>query len=226
MDKLPFTIYDFFACLSSGLVTLTGIAAAFAGSDDWQRTPSTVAALLLVVVIYSTGHVVANVSGYFYETLAVRSWLQTPAVNLTAQAQSTDWKAKLFPGYYRPLPIELRKRVMERAAHSGVESSGDDLFLVAFAAGKSDPQASGRLATFLNLYGFCRNVSLAALIAAACLLAGAVLGTAHTGPLVSPGWWAAGSLLLAIGLFYRYLKFFRQYAFEVLVTYAVADPLR
>jgi hypothetical protein len=220
MDKLPFTVYDFFACLSSGLVVLAGLGAAFAGSDRWQQTPQPVVALVLVVVIYGTGHVVANLSGHFYEGVAVRRWLKAPSVNLMAQARPSGCTSRFFPGYFRRLPDGARARIKERAAGSGMVDSGEDLFLVAFAVVKNDPQAYARLSTFLNLYGFCRNVSLAALLASAWLLVGAALGTAHTGTIVSPGWWAAGAFVLAVGLFYRYLKFFRQYAVEVFLTYA------
>jgi hypothetical protein len=223
MDKLPFTVYDFFACLSAGLVALAGLGAAFAGSERWQETPSTVVALVLLVLIYGAGHIVANLSGHFYEGIAVRRWLEAPSVNLMVQDRPSDWKAKLFPRYFRPLPDGVRARVVERATRSGIVDTREDLFLVAFAAVKNDPQTYARLSTFLNLYGFCRNVSLAALFASACLLVGIALGTAHTGTLISPGWWAAGSFLLALGLFYRYLKFFRQYAAEVFLTYGTTD---
>lgn len=157
-----------------------------------------------------------------YEGLIVRRWLKAPSEHLFAS--ETNWHAILFPGYHRPLPAGLQQRVLERARRSGVEDRGEGLFLAAFAIVKANPAAYARLSTFLNIYGFCRNVSMASLIASACLLVGAVLGTAHTGSLVGPGWWAAGAFVLAVGLFYRYLKFFRQYAFEVFVTFGA--PVR
>ena len=55
---------------------------------------------------------------------------------------------------------------------------------------KSNPVDQGGLETFLNLYGFCRNMALALLLVAACLTFGLILGSAdtdHTSPPVG-GW--------------------------------------
>ncbi len=93
--------------------------------------------------------------------------------------------------------------------------------MAAFAAVRSDALTYTRLSTFLNLYGFCRNVSLASLVAAVALAAGSLAGTAYTGTLIAPGWWALGAFVIALGLFYRYLKFYRLYACEVLAAYGV-----
>lgn len=219
MDKLPFTVYDFFACLSSGLVLLAGIAAAFMGSDGWARTPSTVVSLVLVVVVYAAGHLVANVSGFLYERLAVRGWLGAPTRNLMAEEPAGGVSARLFPGFHGRLPEGLRRRIHSRASASGIGESAEELFMAAFAAVRSDALTYTRLSTFLNLYGFCRNVSLASLIAAVALAAGSLAGTAYTGTLITPGWWALGAFVIALGLFYRYLKFYRLYACEVLAAY-------
>jgi len=88
---------------------------------------------------------------------------------------------------------------------------------------KADAVVQGRLDTFLNLYGFCRNTMVAMLIAAACLLAGILLGTAETGLVAGPGWWVGLCLIAAVGLFYRYLKFYRQYAVELFTSYAETE---
>jgi hypothetical protein len=76
-----------------------------------------------------------------------------------------------------------------------------------------------RLNVFLNLYGFCRNVCMALVIVAPALLLGIILGSAETGE-VGPGWWVAAGLIAAVGMFYRYLKFFRQFAVEVYTSYS------
>ena len=58
------------------------------------------------------------------------------------------------------------------------------------------------------------------LLAAACLLAGIVLGSAETGSVAGPGWWLLLAVLATAGLFYRYLKFYRQYGFGLFTSYA------
>jgi hypothetical protein len=220
MDKLPFSVYDFFGYLSAGFVLLVGLAAAFTDSEAWQRTPGAGIALLLVVVAYTAGHVIANTSGYLIEGTLVRRILGAPNKVLFAEIRPR-W-AWLLPGYYRPLPVEQRERVLARAAQAGISGPGEGLFYHCFAAAKESPATQARLDSFLNLYGFCRNMTISTLIVAGALLAGTLLGTAKTGMLVAPGWWAAAAFVASVGLLYRYLKFFRHYSVEVFVTYAEA----
>ena len=223
MDKLPFSVYDFFGYLSAGFVLLVGLAAAFTGTESWQRTPGATVGLLLVVVAYTAGHVIANVSGYLIEGTLVRRVLGTPSTVLFQEHRSR-WAMLLLPGYYRPLPPEQRQRVLNRAAEAGITGLGEGLFYHCFSAAKERESTMVRLSTFLNLYGFCRNMAVSTFIVAIALFAGTLLGTAKTGHLVAPGWWAAGAFLASIGLLYRYLKFFRQYSVEVFVSYAEPPP--
>jgi hypothetical protein len=222
MDKLPFTVYDFFGYLSAGFVLLVGIAAAFTDSESWQRTPGAGVALLLIVIAYTAGHVVANMAGYLLEGVLVRRILSPPN-KLLFTVGTSRW-SRLFPGYFRPLPREQRERVLALAATRGITEPGEGLFYHCFNAAKEDPTSLGRLETFLNLYGFARNMSLATLIVAACLLAGTLTGNAKTGALIAPGWWVAAAFAASIGLLYRYLKFFRHYSVEVFVSYAERAP--
>jgi hypothetical protein len=223
VDKLPFSVYDFFAYLSSGFVLLVGLAAAFAGSNDWQETPSTVVGLLLIVIAYSVGHVVATISGHMLEGVLVRGILGTPTVNLLRSGDAPPW-ARIMPGYYRALPASQRDRVLEKAkAKAGITKPGEALFYHCFATVKEREPVMARLNTFLNLYGFCRNMAVAAFLVGIALAIGMLLGSAHTGSLVPPGWWAAGSVAGAVALVYRYLKFFRHYSVEVLISYTETE---
>src|SRR5581483_2321331 len=98
---------------------------------------------------------------------------------------------------------------------------GQGLFYHCHAIVKRDPVVLQRLSTFLNLYGFARNNSLAAVVAAPVLVAGAIHDHHDaTNKLVV----AAAAFFAGIALFYRYLKFFRLYAIEVLVSYAETAP--
>ena len=97
-----------------------------------------------------------------------------------------------------------------------MKANGDDIplgevFLHAFATVKRDTQTLGRLNGFLAQYGFARNLTLSLVLCAVV------------------EWWAGNRLfaaaasIAAIGMFYRYLKFFRQYTVEVLTSYAVPE---
>jgi hypothetical protein len=70
--------------------------------------------------------------------------------------------------------------------------------------------------TFLNMYGFFRNIAVVALLSA-CILAGA--GWLAHGP-KEYFYWAAVAMVCSIGMLYRYLKFLRHYGSEIFTSYA------
>lgn len=217
MNQLPFSVYDFFGYLSAGFLLMAAIAAGFVGQQPFEAEPNLIAVLLLVVVAYATGHVLANLAGFFLEALLLDELIGRPTERLFAEESGR--LARIFPGYFRPLPPETRCRVLEKAAAAGITERGQALFYHCHALVKKEVVPNERLSTFINLYGFCRNCCLALLIAVPVLAVGIALGTAETGA-IPPGWWLAAAGVGVVGLFYRYLKFFRLYAVEVFVSYA------
>jgi hypothetical protein len=119
------------------------------------------------------------------------------------------------------LPAETQARIRARMQARGFEGTGRGLFYHCHAIVKRDPVVLGRLNTFLNLYGFARNNSLAAFAAAPILIAGAIHDHHDAEKKL---WLAVAALSAGVALFYRYLKFFRLYAVEVLVSYSEATP--
>jgi hypothetical protein len=219
MDKLPFSVYDFFGYLASGFVLLVAIAVAFVGYEPLTAQPPLLIGLLLIVAAYVTGHVIANLSGDLLERRLVRKRLNMPTAILMG-ADVPKWARWLFPGYASALPAAVQARIAARAKRAGVEDRGEGLFFHCHAVLKHDSVVQARLNTFLNLYGFCRNMALALLLAAVVLSAGLIRGTADTGPDVAPGVWLVAALVAALALFYRYLKFLRQFGVELLTSYA------
>jgi hypothetical protein len=69
---------------------------------------------------------------------------------------------------------------------------------------------------FLNLYGFCRNIALAAFIDAAILYWSYRQPSGPAEHLL----WARLALVIGIGMTFRYLKFFRHFALEVFTSFA------
>lgn len=220
MDKIPFTAYDFFGNLAAGFTVLVAIVAGFDGYRPLLSNPGTIVTLLLIVVAYTVGQIVANLSGDLIERRIVRHKLGMPTAILMRSRSVPTVIAKLFPGYSTPLPERVCDRIRKRASGYGVDDTAEALFLHCHAIMKSDAQVQTRLSTFLNIYGFCRNMALALIIVAVVLAVGIILGTASTGPDVAPVSWLIASLLGAVGLFYRYLKFLRQFGFELLTSYA------
>src|SRR4051794_39484784 len=115
MDKLPFTVYDFFGCLSSGFVVLVSITAAFVGYEPLKDNPGFIFAVLFIVLAYITGHIVANLSGDLIERRLVHNKLGMPSEQLLRPDQTGLW-ATLFPGYHGRLPTTTQQRVRTRAA--------------------------------------------------------------------------------------------------------------
>jgi hypothetical protein len=216
MNQLPFSVYDFFGYLASGVVVLAGLTTAFIGYEPLQRSPTVLVGLLLIITAYVVGHMVGNIAGDLIERRLVRNHLHPPTDILFGSHTPGRLMNAVLPGYSTPLPSRVQDQVKELAGSRG----GEALFFHCHAVMKSDPVVQGRLDMFLNLYGFCRNMTVALSIAAACLAIGLGLDTAETGPDVPPGWWLAAAALGALGMLYRYLKFYRQYAVELFTSFA------
>jgi hypothetical protein len=99
--------------------------------------------------------------------------------------------------------------------------SGEDLFLHIRYSPEilQNTSLMTRLNNFLNQYGFHRNVSFSCLLVAAALVLKSRLSVAPDPELVKYGILA---LTAGVILFYRYLKFFRQYSYEMFNTYGRA----
>jgi hypothetical protein len=181
--------------------------------------------LFWLVVAYVTGHIVANISSFFLERLLVQRLLGRPHQVLFEAPTPRKW-TRLFPDYYEPLPQETRERVLKKAdERAGITQPGPGLFFHCFAFVRGDEDARGRLDSFLSLYGFSRNVATAAAIAVLVLAAGLISMDSVEVALRSFEFrWAVAAVIAAVGLLYRYLKFFRLYSVEVFVRYAELEP--
>lgn len=219
--KIPFSVYDFFAFLATGFIVLC--AADYAFDLGWlqkEKFPPGMMAFLILSA-YVLGHLVANLSSYFLEHKFLRGVLKSPEETLFKETNG-GW-ARLFPIFYKPFPPETQKRVLDRAKAAGIDRPGRGLFFHCHSIVKRDKATAERLSNFLNVYGFCRNVSMASLIAAAMLVFAAFR---NIDPKTANGLqadklvWAAVAVIVSIGLFYRYLKFFKHYTEEVFRDYA------
>jgi hypothetical protein len=101
---------------------------------------------------------------------------------------------------------------------AGISEPGEALFYHCFAVVRQHEYPRERLATFLNLYGFSRNMAFSALVVSVILTVTAVTDTASYERYVWGG--ACSALVVAVVLYLRYLKFYRQYAVELYVTYS------
>jgi hypothetical protein len=216
LNQLPFSVYDFFGYLASGAVVLAGITVGFVGYEPLRDTPSLLIGLILLVAAYITGQIVANLAGDLVERRLVADRLHRPTEILVGAYVPGRIASWLLPGYSTALPSRVQEQITGQAGGR----VGEALFFHCHAVMKSDSVVQARLETFITLYGFCRNMLVALLLVAVSLGVGLIIGSADTGPIVSPAWWLVAAVFAAVGMFYRYLKFYRQYALELLTSYA------
>ncbi len=226
--KVPLSVYDFFGYLSSGFALL--VAVDYARGAKWLLASSIPPGLALVTLLaaYIIGHLVAHVSSVVFENWFLRRVLRSPEVHLLANARCASRWRWLFPGNFVPLPTETRERILTATATSDAGKDPRALFLHCYARVKSHEATLVRLNSFLNLYGFCRNMALSVLLSGLAII---VMTAAHTDwPLTGEARSAllvgALCLLLSYFLLLRYLKFFRHYTQEVFVSYEAISTER
>ena len=205
--KVFFSAYDFFAYLAAGFVVIAAVDYAFCYGWIVGQNLKFSDGILVVVVAYLLGHIVALFSSIIFERGFVYKVLKSPEVHLLSPVKKRWWN-RLFPRHFAPFPDETIVRVKRKAQENGIETVGRGLFLHCHTRAKTCQKTAERLSTILNQYGFCRNLSLALLVAAVALA------------IVKHWEFSAAALLAAIAMLYRYLKFFRHYTREVYLTYS------
>jgi len=214
MGRIPFSLYDFFGYLASGLLLTVGGAHALNKAAVITSGFSTSDYALLVVVVYILGHINSSLARWFLESIVVNRVLGDPVlVLLDLQVSRIRLLTWMFPGYYKKLAIGVKQRLFESTSARGVGTDARVVFYHAHTLAKRDPITWGRLESFLSLYGFCRNICFA-LIALSLMFAYSTtkLGTEYHYHLLA-------STLGAVAMFYRYLKFYRLFSFELFSSY-------
>lgn len=213
MNKIPFDPYDFFGYLSSGLVVTVGMELVFGFPKVLGQDLKLVDLALLLLGIYVAGQMVATPAKAVLEDGLVDKILKRPSVNLFLE-RKPKVRGALFPGFYQMLPEPMRRRVLEKARSEGVNERGEALFVhVRFRQETlTNERLMARLDSFVNKYGFTRNLSFTSLIVG--------IGLASRWFVCREGGhYAMAALIVGVLLLYRYLKFFRQYSYELFNVY-------
>lgn len=218
LDKVPFDVYDFFGYLASGLVVLLGMEFVFGFPPILGENLTVVETAAVLLGAYVAGQCVAAPAKLLLEDGLVDKFLGRPSVNLFRDNRPVLGKV-LAPGYYQQLPPKRRERVLERATGDGVDGTGEELFLhVRYSPEvRENATVMGRLDGFLAKYGFARNLAFTTLVVGTAMLVDSLL---TRGP--DPELTRYGVTAVAVGVLFvnRYLKFFRQYSYEMFNTYA------
>lgn len=215
MDRLPLAPYDFFGYLASGFLFAGACQLAFGFPKVLGQQINAIDGLFLLLTVYIMGHVLAMPAKAVLEDFLVDKILQRPTVNLF-RGKRPSMRGLIFPGYYKPLPPDARSKIVERLKNEGIHGFGEDTFQrVRFSHEiTSDEKILSRLDGFRNQYGLTRNLSFTLLIVGSMMLT-----RNHYAPSPELASYGVTAYVVSALLLYRYLKFFRQYSYEMFNHY-------
>jgi hypothetical protein len=238
---LVLTDYDIFAYLMVGLAAFAACDLALGTKllyrDKWTFGPATV----VVITAYITGQILSSPADWFFEELIVKAAMKEPAHHLVLSKDELEkincdapnptdrgWIGRTLLVYYQPLGCQLQKSIRAKT-----DKNGQQLFFTAYPTAKKDSNAYERMMIFSRLYIFCRNMAFVALLAAIASIIrigrsryfrrDVRISTNVPRWLRNPYTQLAIFSAIAVGLFYRYLFFYRLYSVEVLIAYASAE---
>ena len=212
--SIPFSVYDFFAYLSSGAVVLAAVDYIWQLGVLLQKDIGPPYAIALIILAYIVGQILAHFSSFFYERTIANRILRNPSVLLLGGKPRSKFVKYIFPNYHRPLPHNIQERVRQQALSRNCDADGEALFYHAYPLVTKNEKFQARLDDFRNQYGFARNISFALLVSALAV------SIAHLCGRPARSIWAILLVFGAIVIFYRYLKFFHLYAQELFLRYS------
>ena len=223
----PFTDYDFYAYLATGLTILFALDANLNdGKIILRDTWPFIQIVFAISMSYVVGQLAAGFASIIFEHWLARKVLHPPTTILLC-LKSSRWREKFVRNfivgrYYEPFPKPIRGIVLNGVAEATNITPADikdpeTVFQVAFPIARSIPDTVTRLDDFRKLYGFSRNMSFAGMIAS-----GAFFFNAHASDDGQLFMIAVCITIASIMLCGRFLKFYSAYTAEVLRTYASA----
>ncbi|MEC8714753.1 MAG: hypothetical protein VXY04_05975 [Pseudomonadota bacterium] len=219
----PFTDYDFYAYLTSGLILVATFDLAFFGGElVYQESWTFVQGVFWTIVCYLIGHVVAGLSSLILQQLAFSGLFLSPeAIVLDLKGPRLHERIfrRLFADEYSRLPEHISRIIREKLAQEtgneiSIQTDRETIFQTAFSVSRYEVSSKERLDVFMNLYGLCRNVSFSFLISSAVFTTSALLARDRFDIILA---FITG--IMAVGMFGRYLKFYSAYTREILRTY-------
>lgn len=218
MKEFPFDPYDFFGYIANGLLLIVGLNLIIGVPNILGKDLKPLDMLALSLAVYIAGQIIASPAKWLLEGILVTFILKTPSVNLMANRDKKSFLKLFFPGYYETLPITTQNKIIEKVQKEGLNIyNGEELFVhIRYQENMlSDSNLISRLNTFLNKYGFNRNLCFTSMLFGICILIFKEFNIA-----TSITKYGILFVFTSIFLFYRYIKFFRLYSFELFNTYA------
>lgn len=220
MSKIPFNAYDFFGYLSSGFLILFAIDYLFNNGQQTNNSLPVAHIFFWILIAYIIGHLISHISSFLLGEKLLRGLLGSAEVHLFKDKTESHW-AKIFPGYFKPLPSDTRERISALANEQNINVGGRGFYYYCHPRVRRDQFTLDRLNIFLNIYSFCRSICMALLILTITFLVSFVFDWMILDNVnLSKLFLAVIAFVGAVGLFYRYLNFFRHYTVEVFTSWA------
>ena len=221
----PFTDYDFYAYITSGMLLIASLDYAYGGGALVHRSEWTVVQISFwVAIAYLLGQIIAGPSSAILEHWIARTFLHSP-LSIALGLAEPRWRElvarRLFANReYAALPEQTRSRILTAAAAAygrpvAEITDPETVFGLAFGVARSIPDTAARLDQFRNLYGFSRNVSFSSLVGCVVLS----VRYRHLPEDLDKNFLIVGAIVLFVGMFGRFLKFYASYSREVLGAY-------
>jgi hypothetical protein len=218
MKELPFDPYDFFGYIASGLVLVTLAQLIFGFPKVFGADLKLFDTAAVVLAVYVAGQLVAGPAKLLFEDLLVHKVLQSPTRNLLRSDDAPLALKIFFPGFYTPLPPLVRAQIASKLSPlDPQQKNAEEVFLnIRYNPDVlSNDRLMAKIDMFRDQYGFARNVSFSLLIAAISLGI-----TAHIKGDRKLVHYTVAASIAGILLLYRFLKFYRQYSYELFNSYA------
>jgi hypothetical protein len=219
----PFTDYEFYAYIMSGVIVIAGVDYALFGGVLVNRTEWTVVqGIFWTMISYLVGHISAGLSSFALEQILVKRVFRAPE-SIILGLQKPRWFESVFKSLfareYSAFPQPNCDDILDKLAASLKcdRASLNDLeamFQTAFSVSRYEPTSEVRLNQFMNMYGLCRNVAFAFVLVTLLLIWKRVCN-----PAPMDDWLLTGASVMAVGMFGRFLKFYSAYTRETLRTF-------
>lgn len=219
----PFTDYEFYAYITSGVIVIAGVDYTLFGGVLVNRTEWTIVqGVFWTMISYLVGHITAGLSSFALEQTLVKKVFRAPELIILGLQKPRLFERafkSLFAREYSAFPQTNSDQIIEKLAASlkcdrASLTDPEAMFQTAFSISRYESTSEVRLNQFMNLYGFCRNTAFAFLLVAALLVWKMTFS-----PVAMDNWLLIGALVMAVGMFGRFLKFYSAYTRETLRTF-------
>ncbi len=216
----PFSDYDFYTYLSSGILILFALDYLMTGgSAGFEKSWTTQQIILGLIVAYVMGQIITIPASILYETILLNKIFGHPMeVQLGYSSSKFRTFISLFLGKdYRFLPESVRKNVIERAKNETnlteavLMKDKLNIFDVAFVGARGREEDKIRIDDFRNQYGFNRNMSFASFLTAFFIYRSSSVNSSSLSLVF---------IFLGLGMMIRFLTSYTSFSAEIFRSYA------